>query len=92
MLLGYFMNLMGYYPLGTVTHLTDGSGAVVVSAAREPDLRHMPTVRLILDADGSPATDLTVDLASTAKESEPLQIAGVLDGADYGIEPMDYIL
>jgi hypothetical protein len=63
-----------------------------ISLQHDADLRHMPKVRLILDADGSPAADLAVDLASTAKESEPLQIAGVLDPADYGIEPMDYIL
>ena len=31
-------------------------------------------------------------IAATAKQSEPLQIAGILDGGDYGIEPMDYIL
>jgi HD-GYP domain-containing protein (c-di-GMP phosphodiesterase class II) len=92
LMLRFFLNLMGYYPLGTAVLLTDRSVAVVVRAARDPELRHLPVVRLILDEDGTPASDITIDLAATAKDSEPLGVMRVISAGDYGIEPMDYIL
>lgn len=92
-LLRYFLNLVGYYPLGTTVRLSDGAVAVVTGGAEEPGLRHLPLVRLILDEDGRPAREgATIDLAASAKEREPLVIEEVLDGSAYGIEVMDYLL
>ena len=91
-LLRYFMNLMGYYPLGTTVRLADNSVAVVVGGSAEPELRHFPKVQLVLDPDGRPASGHTIDLAATAKDDEPLAVMETLDALDYGIEAMDYIL
>ena len=92
LVLRHFMILMGYYPLGTVTELSDASVGVVVEGPRDPELRHMPVVQLVLNPAGQPASGVIVDLATKAQDREPLTIASVVDPGDYGIEPMDYIL
>lgn len=91
-LLKYFMNLLGYYPLGTTARLSDGSIAIVIAGAARPELRHLPKVRLILDPDGRAAKGETVDLARTAEAGDKLHIAETVNAKDYGIEVMDYIL
>lgn len=91
-LLRYFANMMGIFPLGTVVRLSDESVAVVVACPREPELRHFPTVKTILEPDGSPASGAKLDLSATAKDSEPLLVEDVVDPDELGIEVMDYIL
>lgn len=92
LLLRYFLNLVGYYPLGTTVQLSDGSVAVVVGGPEEPGLRHLPLVRLVLEPDGRPASGHTLDLAASAKDRDPIAIEEILDGSAYGIEVMDYLL
>jgi HD-GYP domain-containing protein (c-di-GMP phosphodiesterase class II) len=91
-MLRYFMNMMGIFPLGTVVRLSDESVAVVVGSSPEPELRHFPSVKMILEPDGSPASGAKLDLAATAKDPEPLCIDEIVDAGEYGIEVMDYIL
>lgn len=91
-LLRYFMNLVGFYPLGSAVRLSDASVAVVVGGDQSPELRHFPQVKLLLEADGRPASGHVLDLAARAKDAEPLRIEEVLDASAYGIETMDYLL
>jgi HD-GYP domain-containing protein (c-di-GMP phosphodiesterase class II) len=91
-ILRYFMNMMGILPLGTVVRLSDDSLGVVVGCPREPQLRHFPTVKMILDPDGRPASGEKLDLAATAKDSEPMCVEEIVDAGEYGIVAMDYIL
>ena len=90
-LLRTFMNLLGAFPLGTAVELSDGCIAVVVGGNPEPRLRHLPMVRVLLDAGGQPANEV-VDLAAHAKDAEPLAVRQVVDPDAYGIEIMDYLL
>ncbi len=83
---------MGYYPLGTTVRLSDQSVGVVLKAASEPESRHFPTVKLILNSDGAAAANQAIDLLATADEKEPLRIIDVVDPRDYGIEVMDYLI
>ena len=91
-LLKYFLNLVGYYPLGTTVRLSNNSLAIVVGGATEPQLRHLPTVQIILDPEGKPAKGEVADLARLAESVTALHIAESVNPADYGIEVMDYIL
>ena len=91
-LLSCFLNLMGYFPLGTTVRLSDQSIGVVLKGASEPELRHFPTVRLILNADGAAAANQAIDLRATADDKESLRIIDVVDPQDYGIEVMDYLM
>jgi HD-GYP domain-containing protein (c-di-GMP phosphodiesterase class II) len=91
-LLRYFMNMLGYYPLGTTVRLSDNSVAIVTGSAADDRLRHFPSVNLVLDRDGRPAEGDAFDLSATAKEDEALRVIETLNAADYGIEVMDYIL
>ena len=91
-LLRYFMNMMGILPLGTVVRLSDNSLGLVVGCPCEPQLRHFPTVKMILDQDGGPASGEKLDLAATAKDPEPMCVEEIVDAGEYGIEVMDYIL
>ncbi len=92
LLLRYFMNMVGHYPLGTAVRLSDMSVAIVVGAGSDPELRHLPVVKLVLDPGGQPASGDKLDLAALAKGGRPLNVVETLDAADYGIEVMDYIL
>lgn len=91
-MLRYFMNMMGIFPLGTVVRLSDESVGVVVGCPHEPKLRHFPTVKLVLEPGGGPASGEKLDLSATAKDPEPMRVEEIVDAGDYGIEVMDYIL
>lgn len=91
-LLKYFMNLMGYYPLGTTVRLSDGSVGIVTGGSRRPECRSLPTVRIILDAAGKATNDYTIDLAAEVDKEKSLRVAETVDPKPYGIEVMDYIL
>jgi HD-GYP domain-containing protein (c-di-GMP phosphodiesterase class II) len=91
-MLRYFINMMGIFPLGTVVRLSDDSLGVVVGCPHEPQLRHFPTVKMILEPDGRPASGNKLDLAATAKDPEPMCVEEIVNAGDYGIEIMDYIL
>ncbi len=91
-LLRNFLNLVGFYPLGTVVRLSDSSVGIVVGAMPEHALRHFPVVTLLLSADGRSIRDETVDLAEHAKEQDPPQVQEALNAAEFGIDVMEYIL
>jgi hypothetical protein len=52
-------------------------------------LRHFPIVRVLVDADGDRRSALTVDLSATLEDSEPLRITEVVNGARFGISPLE---
>jgi HD-GYP domain-containing protein (c-di-GMP phosphodiesterase class II) len=89
-LLRYFMNLMGFYPLGSVVRLSDDSLGVVVGASAQVELRQHPKVKLVLDPDGGPGSGEVVDLAAYAKDPDGLRVEEALE--DHDIEVMDYLL
>ena len=91
-LLKYFMNLMGYYPLGTTVRLSDGSVGIVTGGSRRPECRSLPMVQIVLDPAGKATNDYTIDLATEADKENPLRVAEAVDPKPYGIEVMDYIL
>ena len=91
-LLSYFLNLMGNYPLGTTVRLSDRSIGVVLKGSSEPEFRHFPTVKLILNPDGAAATGELLDLRATADKESPTRIVETVDPKEYGIEVMDYML
>ncbi len=47
---------------------------------------------MILDEQGLPAPDETVDLSVRAKESDAPRVIETLRPEDYGIEVMDYLV
>ena len=91
-LLKYFMNLLGYYPLGTPVRLSDGSIGIVVGGSGNLDLRYFPKVQLILNPEGRPARGVTIDLAATVDQTNSLRISETVDPRAYGLEVMDYLL
>jgi HD-GYP domain-containing protein (c-di-GMP phosphodiesterase class II) len=91
-MLRYFMNMMGIFPLGTVVRLSDESLGVVVGCPREPQLRHFPIVKMVLEPGGGAASGEKLDLSATAKDPEPMRVEEIVDAGEYGIEVMDYIL
>jgi len=91
-LLSSFMNMLGSFPLGTTVRLSDGTIGIVLGGHPDPELRHLPHVRLILDSDGRPANNQVLDLAAFAKDPEPLTIVETVDPRAFGIEMMDYLL
>ncbi len=91
-LLKYFMNLIGYYPLGTTVRLSDGSIGIVTGGSGKPELRMLPIVQIILDPGGNAAGGHTIDLTTEAHGQHPLGVAETVDAKAYGIEIMDYIL
>jgi HD-GYP domain-containing protein (c-di-GMP phosphodiesterase class II) len=91
-LLAYFMNMLGTYPIGTTVRLSDSSVGVVVSAADDPELWHLPSVRIVVDADGVQVDGDVVDLGADAKGSDSLRVVETLNAADYGIQTGDLIL
>jgi HD-GYP domain-containing protein (c-di-GMP phosphodiesterase class II) len=91
-LLRYFMNIIGYYPLGTAVRLSDNSVAIVVGSASDDSLRHFPVVKIVLDESGHAGSGDTVDLAANLKGPDLLHVVETLNASDYGIEAMDYIL
>ena len=52
-LMSYFLNMMGHYPLGTTVRLSDQSIGLVLKGSSDPDFRHFPAVRILLDPSGT---------------------------------------
>ncbi len=91
-LLRSFMNLMGTFPIGTGVLLSDGSVGIVTGGHPDPQLRHLPLVKILVDAEGRRVTPITVDLASTLKDSEPLAISEVVSLARAGVSALEALL
>ncbi len=84
-----FVALMGLYPPATLVRLTTGEVAVVLdSDGPDPAL---PTVRVLIGADGRPSrADRTLSLwRDTEEDGRPLVgIDGIVDAADVGVDPV----
>jgi putative nucleotidyltransferase with HDIG domain len=79
-----FVQLMGIYPPGTVVALGDGRLAVVTAVhAPSPERPH---VRVVLNADGTPATPEEIDLWED--EAASIAIASVVDPASVSLDPL----
>jgi hypothetical protein len=89
LLLRCFMNLMGILPIGTAVMLSDGCVGFVIGGSLEAELRHFPTVRLLIDADGRRRSPLVVDLAATAKDADGLRVAEVVSAERFGISTLE---
>jgi putative nucleotidyltransferase with HDIG domain len=83
-----FVQLIGIYPAGNLVKLNTGEVAVVLQVyAPDP---HRPYVRVLFSKDGK-RLELPFDLNlwETGDEAEhPSAIAGPLDPADFGIDPL----
>jgi HD-GYP domain-containing protein (c-di-GMP phosphodiesterase class II) len=85
----HFVNMVGPYPRGCLVELSDGClGVVVTTHAGFPT---RPTVRTVLDRDGTPlAEPLTIDLRATQHDS-PLEIAHAVDPNKVSVGADDYL-
>jgi putative nucleotidyltransferase with HDIG domain len=84
-----FVSLMGLYPPATLVRLTTGDVAVVVECdGPDPAL---PTVRVLIDADGTQvrATRTLSLWRDTDAEGRPtVGVEGIVDAAQVGIDPV----
>ena len=92
LLLRCFMNLMGVLPIGTAVMLSDGCVGFVIGGNPEAELRHFPSVRVLIDADGRRRSPLVVDLAATAKDADALRVTEVVSPARYGISALESLI
>ncbi len=92
LLLRCFMNLMGVYPLGTAVVLSDGSIGLVVGGCPDFALRHFPTVRVLIDADGRRITPFDVDLAAGAKDTNPLVVTEAVSAGRFELSALEALL
>jgi len=81
-----FYRMMGVYPPGTVVGLSDRSVAVAVFT--NPDHPESPRVARVRDAAGAEIEPAVIDLAD---ESVHETILEVLDPAEIGLQPIDYL-
>ena len=89
-----FINLMGIFPIGTLTALSTGELAIVCDLNPEARFAFRPRVKLITDATGNLTDGGLVDLSDRDPQSGlfPRTIVKVLDPHAYGIEVADYFL
>ena len=83
-----FAQLVGVYPVGNLVRLTTDEVAVVIRAHAPDPFR--PHVRVVLDRHGAkvtPPIDLRLWELAEQGELAP-RIAGPLDPADVGIDPL----
>jgi HD-GYP domain-containing protein (c-di-GMP phosphodiesterase class II) len=79
-----FVQLMGIYPPGTLVALEDGRLAVVTAIhAPQPE---RPQVRLLFEADGSPAPP-SDEIALWDEAAAGLTITSVVDPSTVGLDP-----
>jgi hypothetical protein len=89
-----FTNMMGIYPIGTLSILDTGELAVVVAPSPNPEELHRPLVRIVSDASGRklpepPLVDLSEEDPATGR---PLRtIVKTTDPDKYNITVSDYV-
>jgi HD-GYP domain-containing protein (c-di-GMP phosphodiesterase class II) len=91
-LVSQFIESIGIYPVGSIVELDTGDIGVVV--ASHPQYRLLPTVRLLVDAQGQRyAAVSTVDLRAIQGSSsvKPITIKSAVRPAQYGIGPQELI-
>ena len=86
----HFVNMVGPYPSGSLVELSDGNLAVVVTAHAGFPTR--PTVRTILDSEGSPlANPMLYDLRTGQQHDPPLEIRRAVDPNTVEVAAEDYL-
>lgn len=85
-----FIKCLGIYPVGSLVRLDSGEVAVVLESNPHSPLR--PSVRIFLGEDMRPRPPLTVNLAAEGADTRNLSIAGALDHAALGIDPLRHML
>jgi HD-GYP domain-containing protein (c-di-GMP phosphodiesterase class II) len=86
-----FVRLQGLFPIGSLVRLTDGDVGVVVR--NHDTLLARPTVRILLDAQGSPADPFELDLTQMRPDgSFRWEVERSMDPNEMGIDMMSLIL
>jgi HD-GYP domain-containing protein (c-di-GMP phosphodiesterase class II) len=86
-----FVRLQGLFPVGSLVRLTDGVIGVVVR--NHATLLARPTVRILLDAAGSPCDPFELDLTQMRSEgSFRWEVERSMDPNELGIDMMSLIL
>ena len=85
-----FVQLLGIYPPGNLVKLNSGEVAVVTKV-HAPD-PYRPRVRVLFGKDGT-RLDVPIDrnLWETPEEATANAIAGPVDPAQYGVDPLNFI-
>ncbi len=82
-----FRAMAGYYPPGTVLRLE--SGKLAVAFAGNPHTPDLPQVVIVREADGhEPEEPESLNLAAPGMDE---RIEGLVDAAEVGIEPLNYL-
>jgi hypothetical protein len=82
----------GVFPVGTLAILDTMEMAVVAEVNPNPDLLHLPRVKIISDEMGIPLDDaIWCDLANQPAEGPRRTILKTTDPQKYGIRVSDYI-
>lgn len=94
-LLRLFVNLMGFYPVGSLVRLS--SGELAVSVAAQPQRPSAPVVRLVRDRQGQGLDPLDLQLVNLAEEQDAgngdaRRIAETADPEELGIDLSLYLL
>ncbi|MGD1009056.1 MAG: HD-GYP domain-containing protein [Candidatus Aminicenantales bacterium] len=89
-----FVNLMGVFPIGTLTALNTGEVGIVVDLNPDPRFMLRPQIKLIADPAGNKVDGEVVDLSERNPETRkfPRTIVKALDPSTYEIEVADYFL
>ncbi len=83
----------GVFPVGTLVILDSYELAVVARTNPDPDLLHLPVVRIISDAMGVPvAQPVDLDLAVEQSSGSGRAILKTTDPQKYGIRVADYLI
>jgi putative nucleotidyltransferase with HDIG domain len=81
------VHTVGFYPAGTLVQLDSGEVAMVVGVNRHRPLH--PVVAVISDTAGKPVAGCAmVDLARTTRASPSREIANVLSGLPFPLDPL----
>lgn len=80
-----FVRLLGLFPVGSLVRLSTGEVGVVIR--NHPELLARPTVRLVLDAGGSPAEPVEVDVGERAPDGRfRRSVEGTVDPRHVGVD------
>jgi HD-GYP domain-containing protein (c-di-GMP phosphodiesterase class II) len=86
-----FVRLQGLFPIGSLVRLTDGDVGVVVR--NHDTLLARPTVRILLDAQGSPSDPFELDLTQMQPDgSFRWEVERSMDPHEIGVDMMSLIL
>jgi len=82
-----FVNMMGFYPVGTMVKLDCGDWGMVVKAPKDHETLDRPVVKVLMAPDGSPLPPRIIDLGDNS-----MSIVKAVSPWELGINPADYAL